>query len=361
MALFGRPCNGPLTSYYGYRVHPVTGQRNKMHYGLDYGNTPADNRIFAAADGTVKKIAYMAGGYGWYIILRHVIKGQAYETVYAHLRSTSVKVGQTVKRGQTIAIKGNTGIGTGVHLHFEVHLGRWTGNMINTRNPALYVYDEGTFEIQGRLKMLGFNIQADGHYGKGTENAVRVFQRREGLVVDGFAGYNTKLRLRNKTPKYSAETAKKEQDKAQQNNKEKVEKEMREVFNAGTSTLNSAAKRMIEEAVADGILKSDEWVKKYDTGKITTAEVLGLAIVIQERRDQLLKISSGALKNETKAYLEEALEDEVLSSDDWLKALDEGTMTVSDLIALKISVDERRKKRAEAPKKEVTETKEDKK
>lgn len=123
---FAWPCPGysRISSNFGYRYHPVTGQY-KLHKGVDIAaakNTP----ILAAADGKVTTAwATEHGSYGKYVIIDH---GGGYVTLYAHCNSVSVRAGDTVKRGQTIAKVGKTGTATGYHLHFEI---RENGNYIN--------------------------------------------------------------------------------------------------------------------------------------------------------------------------------------------------------------------------------------
>lgn len=116
--------NMKLTSKYDpKRIHPVL-KIVRKHAGVDLINTKiAKAPIFAAAAGTVQLVKTTKDGYGKYIIIRHNLGGQIYESLYAHLDSFSVKQGQTVKQGQQIGVMGNTGIGTGIHLHFELHRG----------------------------------------------------------------------------------------------------------------------------------------------------------------------------------------------------------------------------------------------
>jgi murein DD-endopeptidase MepM/ murein hydrolase activator NlpD len=103
-----------LTSGFGWRVHPITGNRS-FHTGIDIGaayGTP----IHAAADGVVI-FSGNGGSYGNMIILRH--KNGLF-TVYGHASKLIAKKGQFVRRGQKIALVGSTGASTGPHLHFEV-------------------------------------------------------------------------------------------------------------------------------------------------------------------------------------------------------------------------------------------------
>ncbi|MBE7035722.1 MAG: hypothetical protein E7403_00315 [Ruminococcaceae bacterium] len=103
-----------ISSPFGYRIHPVYGTR-KYHSGLDLA-APGGSPILAAANGTVK-FAGWNGGYGYCIIIDH---GGGIQTLYGHSSKLLVSAGQSVTRGQKIALVGTTGTSTGNHLHFEV-------------------------------------------------------------------------------------------------------------------------------------------------------------------------------------------------------------------------------------------------
>ncbi len=106
------PAGGVITCHFGYRTDPAPGN----HTGMDIA-LPTGNAIVAANDGTVTFAAYSSNGYGNYVDINH---GDGSATRYAHCSKLYVKVGQKVKRGETIAAVGNTGWSTGPHLHFEV-------------------------------------------------------------------------------------------------------------------------------------------------------------------------------------------------------------------------------------------------
>jgi len=111
----GRPVeSGHISSLYGQRTDPFDG-RNAFHSGLDFAATDG-TRVLAVADGIVSH-AGADGGYGRLIEITH---GNGYVTRYAHNAKLLVKPGQTVKRGDPIALMGSTGRSTGTHLHFEV-------------------------------------------------------------------------------------------------------------------------------------------------------------------------------------------------------------------------------------------------
>ncbi len=119
---FIKPADGPITSGYGSRFHPIL-HRTKMHTGVDIGAGYGAS-IRAAGDGEVIMSGYMRG-YGNCVIIDH---GGGVSTLYGHCSSLLVSEGQTVHQGQTVAKVGSTGLATGPHLHFEV---RRNGTPVN--------------------------------------------------------------------------------------------------------------------------------------------------------------------------------------------------------------------------------------
>lgn len=112
---------GYVSSHVGYRW-------GRMHKGLDIAR-PSNRTIKAADNGVVVSAGY-DGGFGNKIVINHQ---NGYKTVYAHLASIDVRVGQVVSKGSKIGVMGSTGDSTGVHLHFEVHK---NGNI---ENPLKYL------------------------------------------------------------------------------------------------------------------------------------------------------------------------------------------------------------------------------
>jgi murein DD-endopeptidase MepM/ murein hydrolase activator NlpD len=115
--LMGYPCNGPITSPFGDRMHPILGYV-RFHAGLDFG-ADYGSPIFAAQSGTVIHAGWY-GGYGQSVIIDH---GNGITTFYAHTSDLYVSEGENVQRGQAIAAIGSSGLSTGPHLHFEVRVG----------------------------------------------------------------------------------------------------------------------------------------------------------------------------------------------------------------------------------------------
>ncbi len=105
-----------ITSNYGMRVHPITGQY-KLHTGVDI-SAPIGANFVAANDGIVTKAEYNTA-YGNMVIIDH---GGGISTLYAHGSEILVTVGQTVKKNEAILKVGSTGYSTGPHAHFEVRI-----------------------------------------------------------------------------------------------------------------------------------------------------------------------------------------------------------------------------------------------
>lgn len=122
-----RPVPGRITSPYGYRIHPIWGYR-KMHYGIDYAGGTGST-IKATRSGTVITAQYLPS-YGNTVIVNH---GNGVSSLYAHMNSIEVSVGQSVSQGQRLGGVGSTGDSTGPHLHFEIRI-----NGVR-QNPANYV------------------------------------------------------------------------------------------------------------------------------------------------------------------------------------------------------------------------------
>ena len=114
---FGVPTKGARqTSGFGPRRDPLR-RSYRMHNGMDFA-APRGTPIYAGGDGVVS-FSGRQSGYGIVVKIRHAF---GFETVYAHLSKSRVKVGQRVERGERIADMGSTGRSTGSHLHYEIRI-----------------------------------------------------------------------------------------------------------------------------------------------------------------------------------------------------------------------------------------------
>jgi murein DD-endopeptidase MepM/ murein hydrolase activator NlpD len=121
-----------ISSVFGFRHHPVLGY-SRMHKGTDFA-APYGTPIKASGDGTIA-FEGRHGGHGNYILIHH---NATYDTGYAHISrfAKGLHVGSHVKQGQIIAYVGSTGLSTGPHLHYEVHVHGQAVDPMNTKLPT---------------------------------------------------------------------------------------------------------------------------------------------------------------------------------------------------------------------------------
>ena len=119
---------GHISMQFGQNIHPITGLWY-IHKGLDFSTWRTGDPIVATANGQVVTVGYDLS-FGNYVIIKH--KHGIY-TRYCHMSTTRVKKGEFVSQRQTIGTIGNTGITTGPHLHYEIHIGS------DVVDPAKYV------------------------------------------------------------------------------------------------------------------------------------------------------------------------------------------------------------------------------
>ncbi|MEH1942926.1 MAG: peptidoglycan DD-metalloendopeptidase family protein [Nostoc sp.] len=133
----------PITSLFGWRVHPITGNQ-RFHAGTDLG-APTGTPVLAAAAGQVETANWL-GGYGLTVTVNHK---SAEQTLYGHMSEIFVQPGQWVQPGTVIGRVGSTGNSTGPHLHFEVrHL-----------TPNGWVATDPGVELQSALSQLVRGLQ----------------------------------------------------------------------------------------------------------------------------------------------------------------------------------------------------------
>lgn len=119
-----------VASGYGVRIDPVYHVR-RFHAGMDF-TAPTGTEVYATGNGVVSFVGWRQG-YGNTVVIDH---DYGYTTLYAHLYKGLARVGQKVKRGDVIALVGNTGKSTGPHLHYEVRI---QDQPVDPRN--YYFYD----------------------------------------------------------------------------------------------------------------------------------------------------------------------------------------------------------------------------
>jgi murein DD-endopeptidase MepM/ murein hydrolase activator NlpD len=143
------PVNGRITSYFGYRYHPIL-HFSRFHAGVDFG-ARWGSPIVAAADGQVAAAGW-AGGYGRQVRIAH---GGGIVTSYSHMSEIVAQPGSYVHAGQLIGYVGSSGLSTGPHLHYEVRRMGQPVNPLSVRFAAVQVVDSGLANaVKARLKAL---------------------------------------------------------------------------------------------------------------------------------------------------------------------------------------------------------------
>ena len=192
-----------ITSKFGYRIDPKT-KKKTYHNGLDLISSVGNRNLFAVDDGYVQKVvsnqSKATTGYGNYIWVRYPRYNLS--LLYAHCSSIKKKKGDSVKKGQVVAIEGSTGKSTGVHLHLGItKIGSDT--WLNPENydvlPDKYnltrILKKGCKgnDVKELQKKVG--TTADGIFGDNTKSAVKKFQKSKKLTQDGIVGKNTAHKL----------------------------------------------------------------------------------------------------------------------------------------------------------------------
>ena len=143
------PAAGPVTSYFGYRYHPIL-HFTRFHAGVDIG-AAWGSPIVAAADGQVASAGW-AGGYGREVQIAH---GGGLVSLYGHMSQIVAQPGSYVRQGQLIGYVGSSGLSTGPHLHFEVRQSGQPVNPLGVRLVTKPVVDTHLADaVKARLKAL---------------------------------------------------------------------------------------------------------------------------------------------------------------------------------------------------------------
>ncbi len=150
-----------VTGNFGYRKHPLT-KRKQFHTGIDL-KAKYNQKVYSTADGVVKYVQSRNIGKSGGII--KVAHNFGFETVYAHLNKTKVKIGDIVKKGQFIALSGNSGRSTGPHLHYEVS---YAGKSLNPKDYIKWNMKnyEDIFNKQRRVQWESLVSLINNHHNK---------------------------------------------------------------------------------------------------------------------------------------------------------------------------------------------------
>ena len=130
---------GHISMFFGQNINPFSGQYY-IHKGIDISTYRSGDPVVTTADSQVVTIDYTED-FGNYVIIKHK---HGYYTRYAHLLSFRVKLGQRVQQGDVIGYIGNTGLSTGPHLHYEIHIGS------DVIDPYKYINIRSSIARQGR-------------------------------------------------------------------------------------------------------------------------------------------------------------------------------------------------------------------
>lgn len=147
---FLKPLNrGVVTSYYGYRYHPVTGVY-KLHSGVDIGGNSEGTSVYSIAGGMVGKIIRRASCGGNQVFIYHTVNGKKYTSVYMHLLSINVSVGQNVSAYSVIGTVGGgttyyDSCSTGAHLHLSMATGWYGSTYVDYSTYIARLFDPRTF------------------------------------------------------------------------------------------------------------------------------------------------------------------------------------------------------------------------
>jgi murein DD-endopeptidase MepM/ murein hydrolase activator NlpD len=143
------PANGPITSYFGYRYHPIL-HFTRFHAGVDIG-AGWGSPIVAAGPGRIVAAGW-GGGFGREVQIAH---GNGITSIYGHMSEIVAQPGSLVRAGQLIGYVGSSGLSTGPHLHFEVRQGGTPVNPLAVRFVSAPVSDPHLADaVKARLKAL---------------------------------------------------------------------------------------------------------------------------------------------------------------------------------------------------------------
>lgn len=181
----------PITSPYGPRRHPITGEMGKMHHGIDFGGS---FNVLSAGDGIVDHIGWSPRGGGHVVIIKHA--SNLYTVYYHGAHKAPYKKGDRVKAGDFIYRAGTTGASTGNHLHFEARTSRLWGRTVD---PLPLI--EGSAPVPVAPTLLNVNGQMDRNTWKAWQVVLKDDWGYRG-IIDGRPGKMTWSAIQRSGVKY---------------------------------------------------------------------------------------------------------------------------------------------------------------
>lgn len=159
----------PITSRYGWRTHPITGEW-QFHAGIDIGGGGVNHPIYATQTGFIINKGF-DNVRGYYVDIRHTL--DPYYSRYQHLAGPSNRnVGDFVTKGSQIGIMGSSGASTGIHLHFEI-----------ATSPTGWSTEAGTIDPEKYLEMDFDDGGGDGGSGREINEKFFISQRRKNIIL----------------------------------------------------------------------------------------------------------------------------------------------------------------------------------
>lgn len=179
------PVDGPMTGGFGA---PYGGY---LHRGVDYG-VPEGTPVYAPADGIVVSYFNPSGSFGTAVCLNHV--GTPWYSLYAHLSSKVVNVGQMVKAGDLLGYSGNTGVSSGPHLHWQVCLSsNFPTDISQSADPLSFYHPEDDLPMRPEERAEIDAMKAELVYAKSGADQAFALNQAAMSTLGSFADFQVRM------------------------------------------------------------------------------------------------------------------------------------------------------------------------